>query len=124
MSAVTALVTFHAGVEATASLPTGARSRKRYPDAAAANLGAVGAPDRFFGVVFVSVDNESEAGYGTRHPDLAEGPVAAERLLQVSLRGVRVEIGHVQAVSFFLRIVAATAAAASAAAAPIPTSTR
>ncbi len=57
------------------------------------------------------VDDEGEAGHGPGHPNLPERTELAEGLLQIALRGSRVQVGHVEAVALLFLVGVVRAAA-------------
>jgi len=92
-----ALVASHTGVEPPPAPPSGPRPGRSHPDPPPGNVEPVSLAESLQGVLFVSVDNESEAGHAASHPNLFERPELPENLLQVAFTRVCVEIGDVKA---------------------------
>ena len=91
------LVAAHAGVEASPpSLASGSRPRHGHPHPPPTDVEAVRAPARLVRVLLPLEHHEGEAGDAARHPDLHHGPVLPERLLDVPLGGVAVQVSHVE----------------------------
>ena len=102
MTPLTALVTPHAGVEASPAPPPGPGLGHGHSHSPATDLLTVSSPTRLVGVLLVLVDHEGEARNTAGHPDLHQGPVLGEHVLQVPLVGVAIQVGHMQPLAFHL----------------------
>ena len=115
-----ALIAPQIGVHAAAAA-TNARSRPTTLDSLSAHHFSVHLFDRLFGVVLVLEVDEGKAGRVARQPNLSVLAKLAERFLQVLLRAVDAQVGHVHAEALFV-VAAASARSRPVAAGTVPRS--